>query len=328
MPQRWLDLAVRVTAQRNYQNLTRDYLSALKEVSEVRSVFVYEVFNRDGVQVEGKTDPQNIFIRSFSGLVERERPIDDKRRLHQCITKGEPVVWEVGENARQMVFPLQGTLGPHRLVVVEGESDLEQQQPLLERLVHLYRNLVALLDEKERDQLTGLLNRQTFDYHVVEVMERLKRGEGMEEGNRCWLAVMDIDHFKRVNDRFGHLYGDEVLLRFAQIMKQCFRHIDHSFRFGGEEFVLILSNTDQEGAHAALERFRRMVEEYEFPIVGQVTVSIGYVDLEPATAPSTLIDHADGAMYQAKQQGRNQVIAHQDSVDTPETGRLEEVEFF
>ena len=80
-----------------------------------------------------------------------------------------------------------------------------------------------------------------------------------------WLGVVDIDHFKRVNDGFGHLIGDEVLVLVARIMRQSFRHYDRLYRFGGEEFVVLLRGGDEEDAKAAFERFRTNVESYLFP---------------------------------------------------------------
>ena len=100
----------------------------------------------------------------------------------------------------------------------------------------------------------------------------------VQDNSTHWLAVSDIDFFKRVNDDFGHLYGDEVLLLMANIMRETFRGTDILFRFGGEEFVIVLRSTNQQGAHQALERFRITVEEYDFPQVGNVTISIGYIE--------------------------------------------------
>src|SRR3546814_19890916 len=84
---------------------------------------------------------------------------------------------------------------------------------------------------------------------------------------RYWLAVADIDHFKRINDTLGHLYGDEVLLLLAQVMKRSFRHDDLLFRFGGEEFVIVISAPDRGSANIAFDKFRRNVETFTFPQV-------------------------------------------------------------
>jgi diguanylate cyclase (GGDEF)-like protein len=127
-----------------------------------------------------------------------------------------------------------------------------------------------------------------------------------------WLSMIDIDHFKLVNDTFGHLYGDEVLLFIAGIMKRCFRSGDALFRFGGEEFVVIIADASRDQACVAFERFRTMVENYDFPQVGRVTVSFGAVEAHPGIDPTTLLGRADQALYFAKEHGRNRVVFWED----------------
>jgi diguanylate cyclase (GGDEF)-like protein len=122
---------------------------------------------------------------------------------------------------------------------------------------------------------------------------------------------MDIDHFKRINDEFGHLYGDEVLLLLSRCMQRNFRQTDKLFRFGGEEFVVVLDRTSQPNSLKVLERFRNAIENYNFPQVGRVTISIGYVCLNGIDDPSTLVGRADQALYYAKEHGRNQVCFYE-----------------
>lgn len=178
----------------------------------------------------------------------------------------------------------------------------------------------ALLDKFERDALTGLLNRQSFDYRFEDLLARYRDNpRRMRVGSMPWLAIADIDHFKRINDTFGHLYGDEILLLFSRIMRQAFRFDDLLFRYGGEEFVVILNNTDQQGVECALERFRRAVEEYRFPMfglgadpyAGRVTVTIGWVGVHPHELPINLLHKADRALYFAKDAGRNRAINYE-----------------
>ena len=125
-----------------------------------------------------------------------------------------------------------------------------------------------------------------------------------------YFALLDIDHFKKVNDRFGHIYGDEVLLLFSQIMNDTFRDDDLLFRYGGEEFAIALRNVNDQSSNIALERLRSNVEAFEFPQVGKVTVSIGYTCVKPVQMISTLTDAADKALYFAKEHGRNQVCSY------------------
>jgi diguanylate cyclase (GGDEF)-like protein len=119
--------------------------------------------------------------------------------------------------------------------------------------------------------------------------------------------VVDIDHFKRVNDTFGHVYGDEVLVLVAGILKRGFRDQDRVFRFGGEEFAVLLADVTPGQAERALERFRACVEEARFPQVGRVTVSIGVTTIVPDETGLEAFGRADEALYMAKNDGRNRL---------------------
>ena len=113
---------------------------------------------------------------------------------------------------------------------------------------------------------------------------------------------------------------------FARLMERTFRYTDDLFRFGGEEFVVLLSDTARLDARSALERFRRIIEDYAFPGVGNITLSIGFVDCSPGVLPTTLIDRADQALYFAKDHGRNQVVDFADiaaAADCDEGGSVQ-----
>ncbi len=200
---------------------------------------------------------------------------------------------------------------------------------LLFGMLQIYRNYLRILEESEVDTLTGLLNRRTFDRNLLQMLaepdtEELldqdktqtdkpkRRNHPISEQN--WMAVMDIDFFKKINDQYGHLYGDEVLIMLANMMRKCFRHYDKLFRFGGEEFIIILKSTDKEGAERALSRFRKQVEEHDFPQVGQVTVSLGYAEIKKGELSTQILGKADEALYYAKRNGRNRACSYEDLV--------------
>jgi diguanylate cyclase (GGDEF)-like protein len=188
---------------------------------------------------------------------------------------------------------------------------------IIEGIVTVYGNHQGLLDYSERDSLTGLLNRKTFDARFARmtaqcVVSRQNALPGqperrnVEQVRENWLAVVDIDHFKKINDRFGHLYGDEVLILLANILKSSFRANEKIFRFGGEEFVILLRSATRENATMVFERLRRAIEQHDFPQVGRVTISLGFVSISGDT-PVVVLGHADQALYYAKQHSRNQV---------------------
>lgn len=187
-------------------------------------------------------------------------------------------------------------------------------------IVSVYRNFQNLLDYSERDSLTGLLNRKTFDDQLTKMLQQSaaeleapplpgqpeRRNTPDAEQPKGWLAVVDVDHFKLVNDKFGHLYGDEVLILIANLMTSSFRAQDRVFRFGGEEFVVLLRSTTLDNAQKIIDRFRTNVETHVFPQVGQVTVSVGFVAINPYESPVNILGRADQALYYAKSHGRNQ----------------------
>ncbi|MDA0821820.1 MAG: GGDEF domain-containing protein [Proteobacteria bacterium] len=158
--------------------------------------------------------------------------------------------------------------------------------------------------------MTGLLNRQSFDYRFEDLIEyHQKNPNRIKTDTNPWLAIADIDHFKRVNDTYGHLFGDEILLLVSRIMRQVFRFDDLFFRYGGEEFIIILNNTDAIGAELALERFRSAIQNYVFPRIGEMTVSIGWTGIGQQEFSTDVIHRADKALYFAKENGRNRVVS-------------------
>ncbi len=175
------------------------------------------------------------------------------------------------------------------------------------RLVHgilrILRNQTALLDYGERDTLTGLLNRKTFEARF----EKICRDPQASAQPHGWLGLLDIDRFKSINDTYGHIFGDEVLLLVSQIMQRTLRGGDQLFRFGGEEFVVVLEGTEPTGAQIAFERIRAAIECHRFPQVGQVTASLGYTKIQRQDVPATCVERADAALYFVKRNGRNGV---------------------
>jgi diguanylate cyclase (GGDEF)-like protein len=155
------------------------------------------------------------------------------------------------------------------------------------------------------DGLTGIFNRRFFELRMAEELERARRfGAGMA------VIMVDIDHFKRLNDEFGHLIGDEVLRQVSSIFHQQLRKIDVVCRYGGEEFAILLSQTNPEHALMVAEKLRAMVEEWQFPGVPRpVTISAGAASYsDNGSTRDELVKAADAALYLAKQAGRNRVF--------------------
>lgn len=154
------------------------------------------------------------------------------------------------------------------------------------------------------DALTGLYNRRYFDTTVEREFLRSKR-----YGGNLTIAIMDIDFFKKINDTYGHLCGDYILKEAAYLIQDNFRKTDIVFRYGGEEFVVLLTETSLEQAIIPLERLGKTIEEYNFnynktPI--KITISIGVAQNTTETVNEVLMN-ADKALYEAKNSGRNRI---------------------
>jgi diguanylate cyclase (GGDEF)-like protein len=246
--------------------------------------------------------------------------------LRSCYQSKTPIQLNRDENGQHgHVFPVTSARGVVGFLEIYHPTPMgEDQHRLVSGLLSIYRNHLRILDYSEYDELTGLLNRKTFDGSLANFVrvetpgpdfadssERVGARRPANPDQPAWLAVLDIDLFKRINDRFGHLYGDEVLILLAQLMRTSFREADRLFRCGGEEFVVILAPTEAAFAENVLERFRRIVEAADFPQVGRVTVSIGYTCVTPRDNGLTAFGRADEALYVAKRQGRNQVQCYE-----------------
>lgn len=242
---------------------------------------------------------------------EAEQPVlwqaaDKPQRLLEIIDGGSSGVVE-GEVAYfRHVVPLDSGKGVNALLTLERDRLLcKDGRLMVQCFARIYANHVHMLNYGQRDALTGLLNRRTFDDYLGS-----RRRNSLVGGAR-WVGVLDIDHFKRVNDRHGHVIGDEVLLGVARLLEANVREMDRVFRFGGEEFVILLDGVPQEHAAAVFERIRQSISNHCFPQVEQVTASLGYARMADDQPPLNALRQADQALYYAKDHGRNRVCSHE-----------------
>ncbi len=232
-----------------------------------------------------------------------------KQALADCFNTGEYSAYVQEGEAHAALYPLRNSTG-HTTAIIAIIAQIcdTQLHETITMLLQIYQNFTGLINDNERDTLTGLLNRKTFEYKINKVLAHMhKTSKRMDDkpNQIHFLAIFDIDHFKRVNDEFGHLIGDEVLLLFSQLMTQTFRDKDLLFRFGGEEFVGVFECASVADIPRILNRFREKIGNFEFPQVGKVTVSSGSTQVTAYDASSQLIDRADTALYFAKNNGRN-----------------------
>lgn len=220
--------------------------------------------------------------------------------------KNEPERIEINLELLQLMA-FTGTI----LVMLYTGSAIQQ---LRERAKNQYIDLQEALDVNRKlattDELTGLYNRRYF-------MEILSQKKAVAERNNSDFVICfcDLDHFKRTNDTFGHHAGDIVLQKFAEILNTSIRQVDYAARFGGEEFVCLLVDTDIENAKKVTERIRVTLENYNFSDIApslKATVSIGISNFKQFNTIQETLMNADDRMYLAKQFGRNQVVATDD----------------
>ncbi|WP_199710682.1 GGDEF domain-containing protein [Noviherbaspirillum cavernae] len=311
-----------ITCQRDHTLLNSSVVSALQALTGAEQVRVHELFRfRHQLFVQPKAWLQNgaVVLAEDSTQIENQgEPISRFPSLISAIRDRQNCVEEMtAAGARILWLPIWlNDKVSTCLEVTNPAPYCDNTLRVLEGILGVYRNYQSILDYSERDSLTGLLNRKTFDEKFSRLLaasapegaphesedERRHHAKAASQ----WLAVVDIDHFKRVNDQFGHLYGDEVLILVANLLRSSFRAHDRVFRFGGEEFVVLLRSTTLEEAHRIFERFRISVEQHAFPQVGQVTVSLGFACITQES-PVVILGHADQALYYAKENGRNRV---------------------
>jgi len=193
--------------------------------------------------------------------------------------------------------------------LVKGEITPRALERSLRYALKLGETLEALRRMATRDQLTGLLNRREFERILTEEDERFRRF-----GNSLAMVMVDIDHFKSVNDTHGHPVGDLVLREVARRVSDELRTVDRAMRFGGEELALILMQTDRAGALDVAQRVCTAVELEPIlvsdTVALNITVSAGAASMpEDAKSGLTLLNAADKALYAAKMRGRNQAVA-------------------
>ena len=203
--------------------------------------------------------------------------------------------------SRQIIVQLE----LRRSIEVLEEAVLDQEK-YVEMMQEYQRDIekvrVQLESQSVTDVLTGVKNRRSFDLRLEEECVRAH-----SRHTTLSLLMIDVDQFKGFNDNFGHPAGDEVLCGVAQLLQSELRDSDFLFRYGGEEFTVLLPHTTLKGAFVLAERFRRAVQRAPWP-KRPITISIGVgATGEELTSPKELLHAADGALYRAKQAGRNRV---------------------
>lgn len=243
-----------------------------------------------------------------------------KNALSTCFNSGEYCLYQESNQTALSLYPLKNSkFETIAVIAIQAIIEDEELRHTISMVLHVYQNFAGLIRDNEHDTLTGLLNRKTFESKVNKVMSTMHKEKSRrddKQDNLFYIAILDIDHFKKVNDVYGHLIGDEVLLLFSQLMAETFREKDTLFRYGGEEFVGIFECANDTDILQALERFRKRIAEFIFPQAGKVTASIGYTSIREYDTTVQMVERADLALYHAKNSGRNCIFQYEHLVET------------
>jgi diguanylate cyclase (GGDEF)-like protein/PAS domain S-box-containing protein len=175
--------------------------------------------------------------------------------------------------------------------------------------IGIYTNITEhkeLIRQASIDPLTGIYNRSQLNLLLTHKVEQTFRNH-----TTFSILFIDLDHFKAINDQFGHLEGDRVLIEFASLTRDALRSSDLFCRWGGEEFIVVLDKADLDTASSIAEKLRQRIRHHDFGLHTSITLSIGISQYDPNLTISDTIKAADMAMYKAKNQGRNQIVLAQ-----------------
>jgi diguanylate cyclase (GGDEF)-like protein len=331
---RLYSLEQRKAAQLEAINHIARQTTAVLDINELLgkvSSFVLQAFPVDHVAIYLKQDDRFVFLEHRGHLTPTESAgssfpitqglcgravVTEKPVLENDVANVKDYVPGFQETRSELCIPLLSfgeVMGILCLESANVNSFDSGDIPALESVADICANAIqnARYFEKVRhmayvDGLTGIFNRRYFETRIEEEIERANRYKGAMS-----VIMFDIDHFKRLNDEFGHLLGDEVLRQVSNVFGQNLRKVDIACRFGGEEFAIIVPETTGEDAYAVADKLRKVISQTPFPGVPRsVTVTAGVASY-PANGASRddLVKAADEALYAGKQAGRNTVVS-------------------
>lgn len=277
--------------------------------------------------------PVNVKKRLFNSVVigkaKQETLLSDalKTALAECFEEGEFISLKNDTESELSLYPLKNTANRTMAVIaIEATINDAQLHETITMLLQIHQNFAGLINDNEHDTLTGLLNRKSLDAKLNKVIEQKRKSAKRvdDQANAMhFLALFDLDHFKKINDEYGHLIGDDVLKTLSGLMKRSFREKDMLFRYGGEEFLGVFECANKKDIMHLLERFRNTVSKHDFNEVGRVTISIGYTEINAYDELEDIVNRADQALYYAKGHGRNCLYHYEKLVEAGEIEALE-----
>src|SRR3989338_4476149 len=322
-----LDLSNRLSRVLDLDGLARELIETAKQIVYCNEAFIFlkDKENQESIrQIPSTTGDKKELIVSLNLIQavlrkgEMEMIPDTSSLIYK--EKFDPLI------RSSVLVPI---LSPNReslgvlFLAMTGESQFDQDELLRlkggMKTVGVFFENVLLFSEKERlsrhDSMTGLLNRQNIMEEVYKELLMAQRRNGS-----LYILLADIDHFKKINDTYGHLVGDKVIKEFSRILSSSRRVGEHTGRFGGEEFLVVLPNTDLDAALAVADKISSQVHksliQLGIPEPLTFTISIGIAGIpQDGSSVEELINKADKALYLAKAKGRNQVVVWNQKLD-------------
>ena len=333
---------IKLTDHRDRDLLELTLSKALIDILPIQRVVVAKVHSEEGVKrwldvatMDAKgggkvVDPLRVDFSTLRFLV------DDKERYDCLQTRARvELAWAGADGPRTNFIPLfpDATNNDEGVLEIHSNDVLtDEQLQVVNSLHRVFCNMYKLLAHSDRDALTGLLNRKSLDDTFYSaVLEEMDQASGsnselldasaalaQERRHRVppnyWLGTINVDNFGQMSDKNGHLIAEEVLLLVARIMNNTFRTYDRIYRFGGENFAVLMHCPDEALVLATFERLRLNMEKFNFPQVGTVTICAGFTRVSPEDSPSTALERTERTVDYAQNHGRNLVLSHADLV--------------
>ncbi|MBT1444689.1 GGDEF domain-containing protein [Shewanella sp. JM162201] len=289
-PEHLLNSVASITEQRQLQSLASSLIETIEQTMGVDQVAVINVGDV----------PHFPQMMSSSGFALGLSPLPPC--VQACVERGEVILCELTTPCK-VALPIKMNDVVVKVLLINDIEPDEAQITMLRAFSRIYENFARVVQDSQTDSLTGLLNRKAYDARLFHMFTCIRN-----ETRRApyfWILTFDIDFFKKINDTLGHLYGDEVLLKLSRIMRECFGSDDAQFRFGGDEFVVLLDNKSQHEVEVLCRQLLQQAATIYHEKIGPVTLSIGIAALNLEDNPASVMMKADKALYFAKENGRN-----------------------
>lgn len=325
-----LDSVVDITAQTESDNISESLITTILQLTQVSQVLMLEY--------DPDFSPEfNVVASSDLFLYDKEKTAIE-RIIRACIISNDNVVeYSKEQGLSLLAIPIRaGDKNDIKGIVFCKAKKLKGDEiQLIEGLSKVYENYQNIICASERDGLTGLYNRKLLTTKIDSLLDRfLIQGSSRVETSEYfhWVCIFDIDNFKKINDKLGHVFGDEVILLVTAIMRETFDEDDILFRYGGDEFVVILHPQSREEMEIKVHQFIENVNMRDYGQAKRVSISMGSASINNQELNAiTVLGYADQALYRAKQNGINQMAFYEDLIAKGELEPLlpiDDVELF